>query len=119
MARKTIDVWYIFVNYGYGMPTKPADAECTELGRWQFMVNKLAYELNWQYPISTRKGRMPIADLPGGWNEASNKIAEAKAEIDYRQTMIRLYGSTTIREQRLQLAENKLARLGEAPASLV
>ena len=117
MSRSTIDVWYIFVNYGDGMPNKPEDAECTETGYWQFLINKRAYELNCGYPINTRKGRQKKADWPGGWDEAKereNRLREAKAEVEYRTETIRLRGTTEKRERALELAKQKLERMTPA-----
>jgi hypothetical protein len=112
--RTTIDVWYIFVDYGDGMPNKPEDAECTETGYYQFLVNKLAYQENCQYPINTRKGRQKKSDWPGGWDakaEKRNRLLEAKAEVDYRKTLIRLRGDSEKRQRLLARAEEKLARI--------
>lgn len=108
--RTTIDVWYIFVNYGDGYGTKPDDAECIELGYYQFLVNKRAYKQE-GYAIRTRKGRMKKADLPGGWDAKEQAITEAKAEVEYRKGTIRLRGTSEKREKNLQRAEQKLERL--------
>jgi len=113
--RTTIDVWYIFVNYGDGFGTKPDDAECTELGYYQFLVNKLAYQESCQYPIQTRKGRMKKSDLPGDWNDADNRLQEAKAEVEYRKALIRINGTNDKREKSLRLAVQKLERLQRGP----
>lgn len=110
-TRSTIDVWYIFVNYGDGFGNKSEDAECTELGYYQFLNNKRAYEQNCQYPIRTRKGRMKKTDLPGGWNYKQAMLTEAKAEVEFFQTTIKQLGTNDKRELRLKRAEEKLARL--------
>jgi hypothetical protein len=113
-VRSTIDVWYIFVNYGQNYSTKPEDAECTEFGKYQFLVNKLAYEQNCGYPVETRKGRMKKTDLPGGWNESENEFDEAKAKVEYLSTIVKQrQNPTPCLLNRLQLAIQKLERMEE------
>lgn len=111
-----MDVWYIFVDYGEGMPSKPNDAECVEFGYWQFLVNKRAYRRNCDFPISTRKGRMRKSDLLFEWSDEAHRVAEAKAKVEYFETIIRESGPTELRLSRLEAARKALSvrRNGES-----
>lgn len=108
--RKTIDVWYIFVNYGSGFGSKD-DAECVEFGRYQFLNNWKAYLQNCPYPIKTSKGRILKSTLPESLDEKSIAIAEAKAEIEYRTNLIREKGDSTHHQHRIERARKKLATI--------
>ena len=107
--RKTIDVWYIFVNYGDGMPNKPEDADCTELGYWQFKVNKRAYEQNCHYPINTRKGRMA---RPNNWSEEKHLLDEAKARVCFYKMILRELPVQTSNESE-SIANTRKIRVGK------
>jgi hypothetical protein len=55
--RKTRDVWYIYVNYGFG---DGWEHETTETSREDMKVNRKAYRENCNYPFKIKKTRERI-----------------------------------------------------------
>lgn len=56
--RKTIDVWYIESNCGYGW-----DLETTELTFREAKEQLKCYRENYPYPTRIRKGREPKTNI--------------------------------------------------------
>lgn len=55
-VRKTVDVWYFYVNYGYG---DGWEHENTELTREAMKENRKAYRENCAYPLKIKLVRVP------------------------------------------------------------
>ena len=106
--RKTVDIWCIETNYGYGW-----EVECEETGRWQAKNNKRAYQ-EAGVSVRVRKGRQPKAPLLERFGQQwfdSIPMDEAKAEIEFWKHTIKKNGLTPTRERKLRWAEAKLKRL--------